>query len=207
MAFQKNEKLWHSNLVKQSPLICTIDKVKSGKTKDGNPYTLAEITINRIKHDFFLPDSVDPDQFFNNQGNTVVLKASGSDRAGNARVSIEESDAQPSRPAEPAARQQSGPAPRSMSLLEAKTHLAKTANLMRCCVKKASDIATEFALLDAQMQAIASSLFISAERQGFVTAMPLEPFTPQDLGANAVQARQHVEHKQEPEESETDIPF
>jgi hypothetical protein len=71
---------------------------------------------------------------------------------------------------------------------EAKEFLCKAANLMRLCVKKANDIAVEMDLSSEHRQGIASSLFINADRHGFVAAMPINPYKPEQLGFGASKA-------------------
>jgi len=71
---------------------------------------------------------------------------------------------------------------------EAKEFLCKAANLMRLCVKKANDIAVELNLPEQHRQGIATTLFIQADRQGYISAMPITAYTPEQLGFGASKA-------------------
>jgi hypothetical protein len=53
---------------------------------------------------------------------------------------------------------------------------------MRLCVKKANDIKIELGLPDEHRQGIATTLFIQADRKGFIDSMPVNPYTPSELG-------------------------
>jgi hypothetical protein len=59
---------------------------------------------------------------------------------------------------------------------------------MRLCVKKANDIAVELDLPNEHRQGIASSLFIQADRSGFTFKMPINAYTPEELGWGASKA-------------------
>jgi hypothetical protein len=71
---------------------------------------------------------------------------------------------------------------------EAKHFLCQAANLMRLCVKKANDISVELGLPDQHRQGIATTMFIQADRQGFIQAMPITAYTPEQLGFGASKA-------------------
>jgi hypothetical protein len=71
---------------------------------------------------------------------------------------------------------------------DAKQFLCQAANLMRLCVKKANDIAVEMNLSNEHRQGIASSLFINADRHGFIASMPITAYTPEQLGFGASKA-------------------
>jgi hypothetical protein len=59
---------------------------------------------------------------------------------------------------------------------------------MRLCVKKANDIAVELNLPEQHRQGIATTLFIQADRQGHIAAMPITAYTPEQLGFGASKA-------------------
>ncbi len=71
---------------------------------------------------------------------------------------------------------------------EAKQFLCQAANLMRLCVKKANDIAVELNLPEQHRQGIATTLFIQADRQGYIKGMPITAYTPEQLGFGASKA-------------------
>jgi hypothetical protein len=71
---------------------------------------------------------------------------------------------------------------------DAKQFLCQAANLMRLCVKKANDIAVELNLPEQHRQGIATTLFIQADRQGHISAMPITAYTPEQLGFGASKA-------------------
>jgi hypothetical protein len=71
---------------------------------------------------------------------------------------------------------------------EVKVFLCQAANLMRLCVKKANDIAVELDLPNEHRQAISASLFIQADRSGHTFKMPIQPYTPEELGYGASKA-------------------
>jgi hypothetical protein len=232
--YQNNPKIYHSQMAQQSPLLAFIKgPPKTMNKKDGSgQFSKVVLNINGIATDYYLPDTVDMQQLTIYAGTSVILRASGDDRQGTAQLTVEPAAGgaqvqqpqqqapapqQPQRPApQPAARPAAPQAQHGPSLVTAKKHLCQSANLMRCCVKKSLDIGAEFDLPAAHVQGIASSLFIEADRSGFIETMPIDPFTPQDLGVTALQARTHAEpeHQQEhehvpgPEDDDPDdIPF
>lgn len=71
---------------------------------------------------------------------------------------------------------------------DAKHFLCQAANLMRLCVKKANDIAVELNLPEQHRQGIATTLFIQADRQGYIKGMPITAYTPEQLGFGSSKA-------------------
>jgi hypothetical protein len=91
----------------------------------------------------------------------------------------------PQEPQKPAGEAIKNPEPKDR---EVKIFLCQAANLMRLCVKKANDIAVELDLPNEHRQAISASLFIQADRSGHTFKMPIQPYTPEELGYGASKA-------------------
>jgi hypothetical protein len=110
---------------------------------------------------------------------------------------------QQAQPSQPASNHGSG------DLRGAKVFFCQGANLMRLAVKKANDIAVELGLPDEHRQGIATTLFIQADRQGLLATMPIDPFTPQELGWGAAsqRAQQPAYQEPSPQQEEENIPF
>jgi hypothetical protein len=225
MAYQNNDKLYHSALVKQGPTLAFVKgPPKTIQKKDGSgSFTKVTFTIQGKDCDYFLPNGVDSQPLLVAAGTSVLLIAQGDDRQGTATLTIgpasqgapqQQAPPQYQQPQAPAPQQnyqppqQAAPPPQANGLIQAKKHMAQNANLMRMAVKKAFDLGSEFGLPQEHIQGIATTLFISAERAGHAASMPLEPFTMMDLGVNANQARQHVESpQQEQDDQGNSIPF
>ena len=200
----KNPKIYHSTLVGQGPTLAFITKpVHVGQRKDGQgSFAIAVFNLNGVDTDYFLPDGITPDTINRWAGQSVLLQASGDDRQGTAQLVITPATGTPAAapPAQPAAQpaQQAAP-PNAVTppatghgLIDVKKHLCQASNLMRMAVKKSRDIQTEWDLPDAWGQGMAGWFYGHLKDRGYIEAMPLEPFTPADLGANALQAREHV---------------
>jgi hypothetical protein len=97
---------------------------------------------------------------------------------GSALAQDKQQDA-PREPQKPAGEAIKNPEPKDR---EVKVFLCQAANLMRLCVKKANDIAIELDLPNEHRQGIASGLFIQADRAGHTFKMPIQPYTPEQLG-------------------------
>jgi hypothetical protein len=91
----------------------------------------------------------------------------------------------PQEPQKPAGEAVKNPEPKDR---EVKVFLCQAANLMRLCVKKANDIAVELDLPNEHRQGIATSLFIQADRSGHTFKMPIQPYSPEELGYGASKA-------------------
>jgi hypothetical protein len=225
MAYQNNDKLYHSALVKQGPTLAFVKGApKQIQRKDGSgSFWKVTFTIQGKDCDYFLPNGLDPNALVVAAGTSVLLIAQGDDRNGTATLTIgpasqgapQQQQPQYQQPQAPAPQQQSyqqpqqpAPPPQANGLIQAKKAMAQNANLMRMAVKKAFDLGAEFGLPSEHIQGVATTLFISVERAGHAASMPLEPFTMMDLGVNANQARQHVESPQQHDDSgQETVPF
>lgn len=205
MGFQKPQqyqtppKLNHSDLVKNGPKLVTIKSVPKVITRktDQKRFHLVTIEVNGVDHTYFIPNKEIEDSLKEHVGKTVVLIASGNDKQGTATMEVQaamvkgsalgqgkQQDA-PREPQKPAGEAIKNPEPKDR---EAKIFLCQAANLMRLCVKKANDIAVELDLPNEHRQGIATSLFIQADRSGHTFKMPIQPYTPEELGYGASKA-------------------
>ena len=202
---EKTPSLNHSELVKNGPKLVTIKSVPKVITRktDQKRFHLVTIEVNGVDHTYFIPNKEIEDSLKEHVGKTVVLIASGNDKQGTATMEVQAAmvkgsaltqpviEVTASKPAQwqtvntsqlpqkPAGEAIKNPEPKD---LEAKIFLCQAANLMRLCVKKANDIAVELDLPNEHRQGIASGLFIQADRAGYTFKMPIQPYTPEQLG-------------------------
>lgn len=118
-------------------------------------------------------------------GSEITIVASGTDRDGSDHIEVLGAH---HGPAQAPARQHRQPqreeqAPRQERPMQrnsagdfasATAHVKQAANLMRLCLVEAAAIGGEAQLDDEHVRTIASSLFISAERAGMLSAMPVQ---------------------------------
>ena len=205
MSFQKPTqyddppKLQHSKMAKDGrPLLVQVANVRWVKN---NTLFLAELIFNNVKHVYFTSNRDIAQGFIDHVGQQVCLIATGNDKMGTAKMELqpagkpasqlpnapkaeEPKKAPPVREVAPEPRkEQPDPVDR-----KAKVFLCQAANLMRFCVKKANDIAVELDLPNEHRQGIATSLFIQADRSGHTFKMPIQPYTPEELGYGASKA-------------------
>lgn len=193
----KNPTLSHSFLVKSGPKLVTIKtapKTIKGKKEPSKTFHLVTIGVEGVDHTYFIPNRTIEDSLKQYVGKTVVLIASGNERQGTATMEIQAAMV-------PASNLSNASVPAPMPLkgspkplapnhgeVNAKKFLCQAANLMRLCVKKANDIAVELDLPNEHRQGIATTLFIQADRNGFIKDMPLSPYNPDQLGWGASKA-------------------
>ena len=96
------------------------------------------------------------------------------------------------------ARAESTPQASVLTEQAAKKALCQSANLMRLAVKKANDIAVELGLGDDHRQGIATTLFL--QNKHFIDAMPLQPFTKEQLGYGASSEPEPEKEEEQEEE-------
>ena len=193
---EKTPSLNHSDLVKNGPKLVTIKSVPKVITRkaDQKRFHLVTIEVNGVDHTYFIPNKEIEDSFKEHVGKTVVLIASGNDKQGTATMEIQAAmvkasalgqdkpvDA-PREPQKSVGEAIKNPEPKDR---EVKVFLCQAANLMRLCVKKANDIAVELDLPNEHRQGIATSWFIQADRSGHTFKMPIQPYTPEELGYGA----------------------
>lgn len=184
----KDPVIYHSELVKNGPKLVTIKSVPKVITRksDQKRFHLVTVELNGVNHTYFIPNQTIEDSLKQYVGKTVVLIASGNDKQGTATMEIQAAmtpaSSLPNAPQEPQkAPERPSKAPESGDR-EAKTFLCQAANLMRLCVKKANDIAVELDLPNEHRQGIATTLFIQADRQGYIFKMPINAYSPEELG-------------------------
>ena len=208
---KKDPILNHSDLVKNGVKLVTIKSVPKVITRksDQKRFHMVTIEVNGADHTYFIPNKEIEDALKHHVGKSVVLIASGNDKQGTATMEIQAAmvkgstltqpvvDVAASKPAQwqtintsqspqkPAAEAIKNPEPKDR---EVKVFLCQAANLMRLCVKKANDIAVELDLPNEHRQGIASGLFIQADRAGHTFKMPIQPYTPEELGYGASKA-------------------
>lgn len=196
---KKDPILNHSDLVKNGVKLVTIKSVPKVITRksDQKRFHMVTIEVNGADHTYFIPNKEIEDALKEHVGKSVVLIASGNDKQGTATMEIQaamvrgstlEQDRQqdgPREPKKPAGEAIKNPEPKDR---EVKVFLCQAANLMRLCVKKANDIAVELDLPNEHRQGIATSLFIQADRSGHTFKMPIQPYTPEELGYGASKA-------------------
>jgi hypothetical protein len=196
---KKDPILNHSDLVKNGVKLVTIKSVPKVITRksDQKRFHMVTIEVNGADHTYFIPNKEIEDALKQHVGKSVVLIASGNDKQGTATMEIQAAmvkaselgqDKQqdiPREPQKPAGEAIKNPEPKDR---EVKIFLCQAANLMRLCVKKANDIAVELDLPNEHRQGIATSLFIQADRSGHTFKMPIQPYTPEELGYGASKA-------------------
>jgi hypothetical protein len=208
MAYQSNQPkapvLSHFTLAKNGPKLVSVKSPP--KWVKNNSLCVIELIVDGAAHVYFTENKDIALKFQQYVGKSVVLIASG-----NSKQKTDSMEIQPAGvPASslPAAPTQSKPvtwntintsqspqkpaekvitAP-SHPDKDAKQFLCQAANLMRLCVKKANDIAVELNLPEQHRQGIATTLFIQADRQGHIAAMPITAYTPEQLGFGASKA-------------------
>jgi hypothetical protein len=192
---KKDPILNHSDLVRNGVKLVTIKSVPKVVTRksDQKRFHMVTIEVNGADHTYFIPNKEIEDALKEHVGKSVVLIASGNDKQGTAMMEIQAAmvkgstlvqDA-PREPQKPAGEAVKNPEPKDR---EVKVFLCQAANLMRLCVKKANDIAVELDLPNEHRQGIATSLFIQADRSGHTFKMPIQPYTPEELGYGASKA-------------------
>ena len=192
---KKDPILNHGDLVRNGVKLVTIKSVPKVITRksDQKRFHMVTIEVNGADHTYFIPNKEIEDALKEHVGKSVVLIASGNDKQGTATMEIQaamvkgsalQQDA-PREPQKPAAEAIKNPEPKDR---EVKVFLCQAANLMRLCVKKANDIAIELDLPNEHRQGIATSLFIQADRSGHTFKMPIQPYTPEELGYGASKA-------------------
>ena len=192
---KKDPILNHGDLVRNGVKLVTIKSVPKVITRksDQKRFHMVTIEVNGADHTYFIPNKEIEDALKEHVGKSVVLIASGNDKLGTATMEIQAAmvkgsalvqDA-PREPQKPAGEAIKNPEPKDR---EVKVFLCQAANLMRLCVKKANDIAVELDLPNEHRQGIASGLFIQADRAGHTFKMPIQPYTPEELGYGASKA-------------------
>ena len=209
--YDKTPNLNHGDLVKNGPKLVTIKSVPKVivRKADQKKFHLVTVEVGGVDHTYFIPNQAIEDAFKTHVGKTVVLIASGNDRQGTATMEIQAAmvkgstltqpvvEVTASKPAQwqtvttsqspqkPVGEAIKNPEPKDR---EAKVFLCQAANLMRLCVKKANDIAIELDLPNEHRQSISASLFIQADRSGYTFKMPIQPYSPEELGFGASKA-------------------
>ena len=192
---KKDPILNHSDLVKNGVKLVTIKSVPKVITRkaDQKRFHMVTIEVNGADHTYFIPNKEIEDALKEHVGKSVVLIASGNDKQGTATMEIQAAMVKgstlvqdtPREPQEPVGEAIKNPEPKDR---EVKVFLCQAANLMRLCVKKANDIAVELDLPNEHRQGIATSLFIQADRSGHTFKMPIQPYSPEELGYGASKA-------------------
>ena len=197
MAYQsnqpKNPPLYHSNLVKGGPKLVSVKSPP--KWVKQNTLCVIELILDGVTHVYFTENRDIASKFQQYVGKSVVLIASGNSKQKTDSMEIQSAGVPASSlPTAQSAPQQAQKAPQSVVEAaktperEAKRFLCQAANLMRLCVKKANDIAVELNLPEQHRQGIATTLFIQADRQGHIPAMPIDPYKPEQLGFGSSKA-------------------
>jgi hypothetical protein len=213
MAYQSNQPkspvLSHFTLAKNGPKLVVIKSPP--KWVKSNTLCVIELIVDNVPHVYFTENRDISEKFQQYVGKSVVLIASGNSKQKTDSMEIQPAgvpaSSLPSAP-QPAVIVESKPAtfktvttthspqnaPQGVvtSLVhqdkDAKHFLCQAANLMRLCVKKANDIAVELNLPEQHRQGIATTLFIQADRQGYIKGMPITAYTPEQLGFGASKA-------------------
>jgi hypothetical protein len=197
MAYQSNQPkapvLSHFTLAKNGPKLVSVKSPP--KWVKSNSLCVIELIVDGVAHVYFTENKDIASKFQQYVGKSVVIIASG-----NSKQKTDSMEIQPAGvPASSLPAAQSAPqslqkpvekvitAP-SHPDKDAKQFLCQAANLMRLCVKKANDIAVELNLPEQHRQGIATTMFIQADRQGFIQVMPITAYTPEQLGFGASKA-------------------
>jgi hypothetical protein len=202
MAYQSNQPkapvLSHFTLAKNGPKLVAVKSPP--KWVKNNSLCVIELIVDGVAHVYFTENKDIASKFQQYVGKSVVLIASGNSKQKTDSMEIQPAGvpasslpAAPTQskpviwntintsqsPQKPAEKVVTAPAHPDK---DAKQFLCQAANLMRLCVKKANDIAVELDLPNEHRQGIASSLFINADRHGFVSSMPITPYKPDQYG-------------------------
>jgi hypothetical protein len=197
MAYQSNQPksppLYHSTLAKNGPKLVAVKSAP--KWVKQNTLCVIELIVDGVVHVYFTENRDIASKFQQYVGKSVVLIASGNSKqktdsmeiqpAGVPASSLPAAQSAPQSPQKPVETVITAPVHRDK---EAKQFLCQAANLMRLCVKKANDIAVELNLPEQHRQGIATTLFIQADRQGHISAMPITAYTPEQLGFGSSKA-------------------
>jgi len=197
MAYQSNQPkapvLSHFTLAKNGPKLVSVKSPP--KWVKQNSLCVIELIVDGVAHVYFTENKDIASKFQQYVGKSVVLIASGNSKQKTDSMEIQPAGVPASSlPAAQSAPQSPQKAPEGVITApvhrdkEAKQFLCQAANLMRLCVKKANDIAVELNLPDQHRQGIATTMFIQADRQGFIQAMPITAYTPEQLGFGASKA-------------------
>lgn len=212
----KDPTLYHSALVKDGPKLVTV--MGAPKMVKNNTLCLVELLVDGMKHVYWVDTPEIKAGFDSHVGQQVVLMASGNSKQGTARMEFQLAGVPATQIPQPAQTVAVAPvvsqpktfnvvvppqqAPRDKSDKDAKIFLCQAANLMRLCVKKANDIKIELGLSDEHRQGIATTLFIQADRKGFIDSMPVNPYTPAELGFGASNSQNLAEAQPVDDEEE-----
>jgi hypothetical protein len=197
MAYQSNQPkapiLSHFTLAKNGPKLVSVKSPP--KWVKSNSLCVIELIVDGVAHVYFTENKDIASKFQQYVGKSVVLIASGNSKqktdsmeiqpAGVPASSLPAAQSAPQQAQKPAEKVITAPAHPDK---DAKQFLCQAANLMRLCVKKANDIAVELNLPEQHRQGIATTLFIQADRQGHISAMPITAYTPEQLGFGASKA-------------------
>jgi hypothetical protein len=197
MAYQSNQPkapiLSHYTLAKNGPKLVSVKSPP--KWVKSNSLCVIELIVDGVAHVYFTENKDIASKFQQYVGKSVVLIASGNSKqktdsmeiqpAGVPASSLPAVQSVPQQAQKPAEKVITAPAHPDK---DAKQFLCQAANLMRLCVKKANDIAVELNLPEQHRQGIATTLFIQADRQGHISAMPITAYTPEQLGFGASKA-------------------
>ncbi len=197
MAYQSNQPkapvLSHYTLAKNGPKLVAVKSPP--KWVKNNSLCVIELIVDGVAHVYFTENKDIASKFQQYVGKSVVLIASGNSKqktdsmeiqpAGVPASSLPAVQSAPQSPQKPTEKVITAPAHPDK---DAKQFLCQAANLMRLCVKKANDIAVELNLPEQHRQGIATTLFIQADRQGHIAAMPITAYTPEQLGFGASKA-------------------
>jgi hypothetical protein len=197
MAYQSNQPkspvLSHFTLAKNGPKLVVIKSPP--KWVKQNSLCVIELIVDNVPHVYFTENRDISEKFQQYVGKSVVLIASGNSKqktdsmeiqpAGVPASSLPNAPIAPQSPQKPVETVITAPVHRDK---EAKQFLCQAANLMRLCVKKANDISVELGLPDQHRQGIATTLFINGDKQGYISAMPITAYTPEQLGFGASKA-------------------
>jgi hypothetical protein len=197
MAYQSNQPkapvLSHFTLAKNGPKLVAVKSPP--KWVKNNSLCVIELIVDGVAHVYFTENKDIASKFQQYVGKSVVLIASGNSKqktdsmeiqpAGVPASSLPAVQSAPQQAQKPAEKVITAPAHPDK---DAKQFLCQAANLMRLCVKKANDIAVELNLPEQHRQGIATTLFIQADRQGHISAMPITAYTPEQLGFGASKA-------------------
>jgi hypothetical protein len=197
MAYQSNQPkapvLSHFTLAKNGPKLVSVKSPP--KWVKSNSLCVIELIVDGVAHVYFTENKDIASKFQQYVGKSVVLIASGNSKqktdsmeiqpAGVPASSLPAAQSAPQQAQKPVEKVITAPAHPDK---DAKQFLCQAANLMRLCVKKANDIAVELNLPEQHRQGIATTMFIQADRQGFIQVMPITAYTPEQLGFGASKA-------------------
>lgn len=197
--YEKTATLSHNFLSRGGPKLVTVKSAP--KWVKGNTLCVVQLVVDGNASKYFTENKSIADDFSHHVGRQVVLIGTGDAASGTnnlqivpAEISAKELNI-PEKVIEVVSSKKDNaedeffPSPVKKMLptandIAAKTRLCQSANMMRLCIKKATDISKELGLSECSQMSIANTLFRDSAGQ-FMEGMPLQAYSLEELGSGA----------------------